>query len=114
MFAMSKIVQKLVILAAIGGFLTFQAESLALPVSLGAAGPQNFTVLEIGTGEVIGVNAGGPKNGINGNVGINTNGTLALTGGTFVTGNVFKGTGASVTLSGGATVGSESFDQALL
>jgi len=111
---MSKIIQKLVILAAIGGFLTFQAESLALPVSLGAAGPQNFTVLEIGPGVVIGLAAGGPKNGITGNVGINTNDQLNLSGGTFVSGTVFKGTGASVSLSGGSTVGGQVFDQALL
>jgi len=109
-----KRISQLIYLAGIGTFLSFQAESLALPVSLGAAGPQNFTVLEIGTGEVIGLAAGGPKNGITGNVGINTNDQLNLSGGTFVSGTVFKGTGASVSLSGGSTVGGQVFDQALL
>jgi choice-of-anchor A domain-containing protein len=83
-------------------------------VNLGAAGPQNFAVLEIGVGDVIGINAGGPVNGVTGNVGVNQNGQLALTGGTFVTGNAILGTGATVALSGGSTVGGTVSNQALL
>jgi len=101
-------------LVGIGSFLTIRTASLALPVSLGAAGPGNFTVLEIGTGSVTSINAGGPSNGVEGNVGVNTNGQLKLTGTTFVTGNVFLGTGASVSLSGSSTIGSQSSNQALL
>jgi Ice-binding-like len=100
------------------GILGFRAQSMALPVSLGTAGPGNFAVLETGTGGLtIQINAGGPKNGITGNVGVNTNGQLTLTGGTFVAGEAVLGTGAKINLSGGSTVGSQSqtaADQSLL
>ena len=100
---------------AIAGFLTLRGESLALPVSLGTAGPGNFAVLEIGAGQVIGINAGGPANGVTGNVGVNTNGQLNLTGDTFVHGNVILGTGASVSTSGTSSVsGTTTTNQSLL
>jgi choice-of-anchor A domain-containing protein len=95
-------------------FLTIQSSSMALPINLGAAGPGNFTVLEIGTGQVIGVNAGGPVNGIKGNAGVNSTGKVSLTGGTYVTGNVYLGTGATVSLSGGSTVGGQVVNQSML
>src|SRR4029077_14384696 len=88
---------------------------MALPVNLKSAGPQNWAVLEIGTGEVIGLNAGGPANGITGNVGVNQNGKLQLTGDTFIHGNVVLGTGASETTSGTSSIsGTVTTDQALL
>src|ERR1700740_2905223 len=90
---------------ALVGILGLRAESFALPVSLGTAGPGSFTVLEIGTGTLnISINAGGPANGVQGNVGVNGSGTLALTGTTFIHGNVVLGTGAKVTTSGAGTV----------
>ncbi len=97
----------------IGALFIIQT-AMAVPINLGTAGPGSFTVLEIGTGQVVGVNAGGPVNGITGNVGVNTNGHLNLTGGTFVTGTVFRGSGAVVSLSGGSTVGGQSVNQAML
>ena len=88
---------------------------LALPVNLGKAGPNNWTVLEIGTGQVIGLNAGGPANGITGNVGVNQNGKLALTGTTFVKGNVILGTNATATTSGASYItGTVTHNQSLL
>jgi choice-of-anchor A domain-containing protein len=95
--------------------LSVRPESFAVPISLGAAGPGNFAVLEIGVGDVIGINAGGPVNGVTGNVGVNQNSQLDLTGGTYVNGNVILGTGASVSLSGGSTIsGSTTLNQALM
>src|SRR5690242_7878285 len=89
------------------GVLGFRAQSMALPVSLGTAGPGNFAVLETGTGGLtIHVNNGGSAPGITGNVGVNSNGTLTLDNNTFVHGNVTLGTNAHVTTSGtGAVAG---------
>ena len=91
---------KLINLAAIIGFIVAARSLSALPIGWGTAGPQNWSVLELGTAQVIGLNAGGPSNGITGNVGINQNGQLQLSGGTFVNGNVVLGTGALQTTSG--------------
>lgn len=105
----------LLTLTAISGFFFSTGLSMALPISLGTAGPQNWTVLEIGTGQVIGLNAGGPANGITGNVGVNQNGNLQLTGDTFIHGNVVLGTGASETTTGTSYItGSVTTNQALL
>src|SRR4029077_19367281 len=96
---------------ATAGFVAFQTTSLALPFSLGTAGPGNFTVLEIGTGTLnISINAGGPANGITGNVGVNGTGTLSLTGTTFVHGNVFLASGAKKATSGSGTISGTTFD----
>jgi hypothetical protein len=86
-------------------------------VSLGTAGPGNFAVLEIGTGNLnISVNGGGAANGITGNVGLNGGGTLSLTSDTFVQGNVIVAQNVNqVTTSGSAFVsGSTTVNQALL
>jgi hypothetical protein len=86
-------------------------------VDLGTAGPDQYAVLEIGTGAVnISVNAGGLPNGIIGNVGLNGSGTLALTGTTYVQGNVVVAQNVNqVTTSGGATVsGTVTVNQPLL
>ena len=108
------ITRSLISLCVLGVAVSSATTGRALPFTLGAAGPSNFTILEIGTGQVIGINAGGPVNGISGNAGVNQNGQLKLTGGTFVSGNVFLGTGASVSLSGGSTIGSQSVNQSLI
>src|SRR5690348_892982 len=94
----------LVDLAAISGGLILGSSSLmALPVNLGTAGPKSWSVLELGTSQVIGLNTGGPIGGITGNVGINQNGALQLTD-LSVQGSVILGTGASETTSGTASI----------
>ena len=96
-------------------FLAAASHGLALPVNLGHAGPNNWTVLEIGTGQVIGLNAGGPANGITGNVGVNQNGALNLTGTTFVKGNVVLGTNSTVSTTGASYItGTVTHNQSLL
>jgi hypothetical protein len=83
-------------------------------VNLGTAGPQSWSVLEIGTSQVIGLNTGGPPGAVAGNVGINQNGGLQLTD-TSVQGNVVLGTGASETATGTASIsGSVTTNQPLL
>ena len=99
--------RKSIMLAAVGlvlglGLLSEPAQ--AVSINLGAASSQSWSVLEIGTGQVTGLNAGGPANGITGNVGINQNGKLQLTGDTFVHGNVVLGSGASETTTGTSSI----------
>jgi len=103
--------------AAVLGLVLPAQQAFALQVDLGAAGPGNWAVLEIGTGDLdIEVNAGGPPNGVTGNVGLNGIGQLKLTGTTFVQGDVIVAQNANqVVLSGGASItGSIGVDQALL
>src|SRR6478672_1921171 len=85
--------------------ILFSYQALALPVNLGAAGPGNWAVLQAGDGK-IDVNAGGPVNGITGNVGVNGPGKLSLTGGSFVHGNVLVSTNTAtqISTSGGSAV----------
>src|ERR1700731_2807244 len=108
-------IRALVKVAAVSGFFFASTGPLMALITWGVAGPQNWTVLEIGTGEVIGLNAGGPANGITGNVGVNQNGKLQLTGDTFIHGNVVLGTGASETTTGTSSIsGSVTTNQSLL
>src|SRR6476646_4520782 len=85
--------------------ILFSYQALALPVNLGAAGQGNWAVLQAGDGK-IDLNAGGPVNGITGNVGVNGPGQFSMTGGTFVHGNVVvsTNTGTQVSMSGGASI----------
>ena len=88
---------------AVLGLVLSAQQTMAVPqgIDLGSAGPGNWTVLEIGTGDLdIEVNAGGPVNGVSGNVGLNGTGALKLTGTTFVNGNVVLSTSGSVAESG--------------
>lgn len=72
-----------------------QALPLALPVNLGVAGPGNFTVLQIGNGNISG-SAGGGQGGIFGNVGIWGTGNVGVSAGNFpIAGNLYLGTSAS-------------------
>jgi fibronectin-binding autotransporter adhesin len=80
------------------GLVLFGSQALALPVNLGAAGPGNWTVLNVDTGTLSISGAGS----INGNVGLN-GGNLSDSG-TSIKGNlVTSGTG-NVSLSGAATI----------
>ena len=106
---------RLIKLVAITGFIAAAGSISALPVGWGTAGPQNWSILELGTGQLIGLNAGGVSNGITGNVGINQNGNLQLTGSAFVNGNVVLGTAALETTSGSSYVtGTVTTNQAVL
>jgi choice-of-anchor A domain-containing protein len=73
---------------------------LALPVNLGAAGPGNWAVLEIGTGKI---DMSNPIGVVEGNVGVYAGGQLSSSGPNIV-GNLYLGTGATATFSGGAHV----------
>lgn len=95
---------RLINLVAIAGFMASAGSMSALPVTWGTAGPQSWSILELGTGQLIGLDAGGVANGITGNVGINQSGNLQLAGNAFVSGNVVLGTAALETTSGGSYV----------
>ena len=91
------------------GFVLFVSQALALPVSLGAAGPGNWAVVDIGNGSVSIASAGS----ITGNVGVN-GGNLSDSG-VPITGNLVTSGSGVVSLSGGAMVsGTTSQNSALL
>jgi hypothetical protein len=75
------------------GFVFFESQALAIPVDLGAAGPQNWTVLEIGLGNVSMANAS-KAGSVIGNVGIN-GGNLSDSG-VPIQGNIVTSSNATV------------------
>jgi choice-of-anchor A domain-containing protein len=106
----------LAIAVAIFPFLAFQYKCTALPVDLGMAGPEHWTVLEVGTGTVLnqsdssGGSSGGKKHknqpaastsqgGVVGNIGIGQNGHFADSG-PQLRGDLYLGNNASAQFNG--------------
>jgi hypothetical protein len=75
------------------GLVLFGSQALAIPVDLGVAGPQNWTVLEIGNGNVSIANASNAGS-ITGNVGVN-GGNLSDSG-VPIQGNLITSSSATV------------------
>jgi VPDSG-CTERM motif len=75
------------------GLVLLNSEALGVPVSLGAAGPGNWAILEIGKGNISIANASSAGS-IKGNVGVN-GGNLSDSG-TLITGNVDVSTTAGI------------------
>ena len=80
----------------------------ALPVNLGAAGPGNWTVLEIGTGQI---DLSNPAGFVDGNIGVYAGGKLQSSG-PDIMGNLYLGTGSTAQFSGGANVTGSTFQNA--
>jgi hypothetical protein len=93
---------------ALGAFALGSVTTNALPVNLGAAGPNNWTVLEIGTGTV---DMSNPDGLVAGNVGIYAGGKLQSSG-PDINGNLYLGTGSTATFSGNANVNGSTFQNA--
>ena len=73
---------------------------LATPVNMGTAGPDNWSVLEVGNGTIVQqVDLSNPQGGISGNVGIQQNGKIQGSG-PQITGDLFLGNNASAQFSG--------------
>lgn len=81
----------------------------ALPIDLDKAGPGYWGVLQLSNKKVSSSHTAG---NLTGAVGVNDFGQLVLSGGADVLGEVFLGTGATVSLSGGATTGTVHQDAA--
>jgi len=86
----------------------FSSQALAVPVSLGAAGPANWTVLNVDTG-TLSISGTGS---INGNVGLN-GGNLSDSG-TSIKGNLVTSGTVNVSLSGGATISGTTINKSSL
>ena len=84
----------------IGALFIVRSSSMALPVDLGTAGPNNWSVLEVGDGSVVEqVDLSNPQGGISGNVGIQKNGKIQGSG-PAINGDLFLGDNASAQFSG--------------
>jgi hypothetical protein len=86
----------------------FVPVSMALPVSLGAAGPGNWSVLEIGTGKI---DMSNPAGFVEGNVGVYAGGKLHSSGPDII-GDLYLGTGSTAQFSGSANVTGSTFQNA--
>jgi hypothetical protein len=84
----------------ISALFIVRSNSMALPVDLGTAGPDNWSVLEVGNGAVVEqVDLSNPQGGISGNVGIQQNGKIQGSGPP-ITGDLYLGDSASAQFSG--------------
>lgn len=84
--------------------------SHAIPINFGNAGPAHWAVLQIGGKKVGSTHTAG---NIEGNVGIvQSGGKLELTGSADVVGDVYLGTGATASFSGGSTITGTTYQDA--
>jgi Ice-binding-like len=84
----------------IGALFIVRSNSMALPVDLGTAGPNNWSVLEVGDGSVVEqVDLSNPQGGISGNVGIQKNGKIQGSG-PAINGDLYLGDSSSAQFSG--------------
>jgi len=91
---------KFTALLGIGAFFAFQTGVRALPITLGAAGPNDWAILEVGNGSIVEqVDLSNPQGGIFGNVGIQKAGKIQGSG-PQIYGDLYLGDGASAQFSG--------------
>lgn len=104
-FCMKGLTRILALVVSLTAVLALPANLHALPVDLGAAGPEYWAVLEIGTGKIDMSNSQGL---VTGNVGVYNGGQLKSSGPS-IEGDLYLGSGATASYSGGAGVTGTTF-----
>ena len=85
---------------ALAALFMIQSGAFATPVNMGVAGPDNWSVLEVGNGTIVQqVDLSNPQGGISGNVGIQQQGKIQGSG-PQITGDLYLGNNASAQFSG--------------